>query len=53
MNSDLFCLLVSKIIHSEAGPLLQQFCAKLPPLQVGDVQITPGYLLRAKCKWMK
>lgn len=40
------CLGVCGAIHRAAGPKLEEFTSKLPPLKVGDAVLTPGFGLR-------
>ena len=40
------CLGVCGAIHRAAGPELEEFTSKLPPLKVGDAVLTPGFQLK-------
>jgi len=52
INLDIY-LLVDKKIHERAGKGLKDVCRSLPDLGVGESEITPGFLLPAKCKFSK
>lgn len=41
---------MSKVLNEEAGPSLRMACASLTPLDMGQVIITEGFNLPAKCK---